>query len=335
MLKSFSLYLHTLGKSPGTISVYCQNISQYFRWCEETFGEQPMQLYRANVLEYISYMRNIKGYCPKTINHHLSSLRSYNDWLIESGQQSDTVILKNDFMKIQLQYASPSTVTKKDEEAFRQRLLESGSKRDYAIVTLFAYSGIRRSECADLKLDQVDLTAREIRIIGKGDKQRLVYINDKIVYALREYLKERNSDSPYFFVSRRSEKLTASRINQIFNKYSGNITPKTLRHFFCSHALESGFSIHEVSNLAGHSSIQVTMLYYAKSTVMESRFRGAREIGEISQRFHGFACHNYLPREVSQAIKLLSSFHVAEEAGSTPGSNFASAVRLSSVLVFA
>lgn len=55
--------------------------------------------------------------------------------------------------------------------------------------------------------------------------------------------------------------MTPSRINQIFNKYSENISPKTLRHFFCSHALESGFSIHEVSNLAGHSSIQVTMLY--------------------------------------------------------------------------
>lgn len=261
MLKSFSLYLHTMGKSPGTVSVYSQNISQYLRWCEETFGERLIQLYRANVLEYISYMRNIKGYSPKTVNHHLSSLRSYNDWLIESGQQTDTVILKNDFMKIQLQYASPSTVTKKDVEAFRQRLLESGSKRDYAIVTLFAYSGIRRSECANLKLDQVDLTAREIRVIGKGDKQRLVYINDKIVYALREYLKERDSNSPYFFVSRQSEKLTPSRINQIFNKYSDNISPKTLRHFFCSHALENGFSIHEVSNLAGHSSIQVTMLY--------------------------------------------------------------------------
>ena len=213
------------------------------------------------MLEYISYMRNIRGYSPKTVNHHLSSLRSYNDWLIESGQQTDTVILKNDFMKILLQYASPSTVTKKDVEAFRQRLLESGSKRDYAIVTLFAYSGIRRSECADLKLDQVDLIAREIRVIGKGDKQRLVYINDKIVHALREYLKERRSDSPYFFVSRQSEKLTPSRINQIFNKYSDDISPKTLRHFFCSNALESGYSIHEVSNQAGHSSVQVTMLY--------------------------------------------------------------------------
>lgn len=75
-------------------------------------------------------------YSPKTVNRHLSSLRSYNDWLIESARQTETVVLKNDFMKIQLQYASPSTVTKKDVEAFRQRLLESGNKRDYAIVKL-------------------------------------------------------------------------------------------------------------------------------------------------------------------------------------------------------
>ena len=261
MNTDFLSYLRGMGKSPKTVAGYCRDVEQYLSWCEETFGERTKLLYRANVLEYISYMRNIKGYSPKTVNHHLSSLRSYNDWLIESGQQTETVILKNDFMKIQLQYASPSTVTKKDVEAFRQRLLESGSKRDYAIVTLFAYSGIRRSECADLKLDQVDLTAREICVIGKGDKQRLVYINDKIVHALREYLKERNSDSPYFFVSRQSEKLTTSRINQIFNRYSDVITPKSLRHFFCSNALENGYSIHEVANQAGHSNVQTTLIY--------------------------------------------------------------------------
>lgn len=261
MNTEFLSYLRGMGKSPKTVAGYRRDVEQYLSWCEETFGERTKLLYRANVLEYISYMRNIRGYSPKTVNRHLSSLRSYNDWLIKSGQQSDTVILKNDFMKIQLQYASPSTVTKKDVEAFRQRLLESGSKRDYAIVTLFAYSGIRRSECADLKLDQVDLTAREIRVIGKGDKQRLVYINDKIVYALREYLKERNSDSPYFFVSRQSEKLTTSRINQISNRYSDVITPKSLRHFFCSNALENGYSIHEVANQAGHSNVQTTLIY--------------------------------------------------------------------------
>ncbi len=261
MLNEFLSYLQARGKSHGTITAYYQDVSLYLKWCQETFGEQPALLYRANVLEYISYMRNIRGYTPKTVNHHLSSLRSYNEWLIEIGRQTEAVVLKNDFMKIQLQYASPSTVSKKDVETFRQRLLESGSKRDYAIVTLFAYSGIRRSECAALKVEHVDLRAREIRVIGKGDKQRLVYINDKIVYALREYLKERNSDSPFFFVSRQSEKLTASRINQIFNRYSDVITPKSLRHFFCSLALESGYSIHEVANQAGHSNVQTTLIY--------------------------------------------------------------------------
>lgn len=261
MLNQFSEYMTMQGKAARTARAYCRDVALYLEWCRESFGEQPTRLYRANVLEYISYMRNIKDYNPKTVNHHLSSLRSYNDWLIESGQQKESVVLKNDFMKIQVQYASPSTVTKKEVEAFRQRLLESGNKRDYAIVTLFAYSGIRRSECADLKLDQVDLTAKEIRVIGKGEKQRLVYPNDKTVHAMREYLKERKSDSPYFFVSRQSEKLTPSRINQIFNLYSDNITPKSLRHFFCSNALENGYSIHEVANQAGHSSVQTTLIY--------------------------------------------------------------------------
>lgn len=111
------------------------------------------------------------------------------------------------------------------------RMLESGSKRDFAIVTLLVYAGLRRSECVNLKLDQVDLIAKEIRVIGKGDKQRLVYINDRIAAAIREYLKERNADSPYLFASRQCAKLSASRINQIFNQYSDTITPKTLRHF--------------------------------------------------------------------------------------------------------
>ena len=79
--------------------------------------------------------------------------------------------------------------------------------------------------------------------------------------AIQEYLKERNADSPYLFASRQCAKLSASRINQIFNQYSDTITPKTLRHFFCSNALENGYSIHEVANQAGHSNVQTTLIY--------------------------------------------------------------------------
>ena len=261
MTDRFALYMQKLGKSQNTMATYIRNIRQYFEWCEFSFGNVPPQLYRANVLEYISYMRNLKGYSPKSVNNHLSALRCLNEFLIAEGIQTETVILKTDFMKVQLQYASPCTVEKRDVDAFRQRLLESGSKRDYAIVTLYTYSGLRRTECVGLLLEQVDLVSKEIRVVGKGDKQRLVYINDKIVHAIREYLKERRSESPYLFVSRQSGKLSPSRINQIFNQYSDRITPKTLRHYFCSHALESGYSIHEIANQAGHSNVQTTLIY--------------------------------------------------------------------------
>ena len=261
MLEGFKEYLLELGKSENTAAAYGRDAALFLVWCRDSFGEEPRQLYCTNVLEYISYMRNIRGYHPKTVNHHLSSLRSLNEYLVQIGRQTEAAVLDNDFMKIQIQYASPCTVEKKDVEAFRQRLLESGDKRDYAIVTLYAYSGIRRSECVNIKLEQMDLTAKEIRIVGKGDKHRLVYLNDKIVHAIREYLKVRQSDSPYLFVSRQSGKMNPSRINQIFNQYSDVITPKALRHYFCSNALEAGYSIHEVANQAGHSNVQTTLIY--------------------------------------------------------------------------
>lgn len=261
MLEEFKYYLYALGKSNNTITTYLRNVQLYFRWCIDSFGSEPKQLYRANVQDYISYMRNICRYSPSSVNNHLSSLRSFNEFLIEAGKQTETVVLQKDFMKIQMKYASPCTVEEKDVEAFRQRLLEGGSKRDYAIVTLYTYSGIRRSECVNLQIDQVDLIAKEIRVVGKGNKHRIVYINDKTVNAIRAYLKVRHSESPYLFVSRQREKMNASRINQIFNQYSDVITPKTLRHYFCSHALDNGYSIHELANQAGHSNAQTTLIY--------------------------------------------------------------------------
>ena len=167
MLEGFKEYLLELGKSENTAAAYGRDAALFLVWCRDSFGEEPRQLYCTNVLEYISYMRNIRGYHPKTVNHHLSSLRSLNEYLVQIGRQTEAAVLDNDFMKIQIQYASPCTVEKKDVEAFRQRLLESGDKRDYAIVTLYAYSGIRRSECVNIKLEQMDLTAKEIRIVGK------------------------------------------------------------------------------------------------------------------------------------------------------------------------
>ena len=263
MLEKFKAYLHAEGKSENTVKAYCQTMQGYLRWYEETFGKEMKIFYRTNVLDYISYLRTVKGLSNRSINAKLAGLQSYSYYLISLGAMKEPVLNKRDNLKVQLAYASPSTVTKTDVERFRQEILEQNGARDYAIATILAYAGLRISECLQLRMEDVSLAAREIAVRrGKGDKMRVVFIGDKVVNAVREYLKERSChDSPYLFPGRNGEHLSRGQVNRIFNAHSDSITPHTLRHFFCSNALESGYDINEVANQAGHSNIHTTLLY--------------------------------------------------------------------------
>ncbi|MBU5257492.1 tyrosine-type recombinase/integrase [Tissierella praeacuta] len=254
-------------KSQNTIKNYVLHIKEYMIWFQDTYGKGFKNLYRENILDYKSYLVNVKKYRgknlnAKTINAKLSSIGLFNKFLIEEKIQKDIVVKDDDMIKIQTSYANPAEINKLDVENFRQKILEAGDKRLYAIVTLLSYAGLRISEALNLKLEDLSLGAKELIIRkGKGEKQRIVYLNSKIINSIREYLKVRNSESEYLFSSRESDRVDRSVINKQFKKYSNKITPHQLRHFFCTNALESGFAVHEVANLAGHSSIQTTLIY--------------------------------------------------------------------------
>ena len=81
----------------------------------------------------------------------------YNEFLVEQGIQKDIVLSDRDFIKIQKQRINPCTIDKLDVEEFRQQILKNESKRDYAIITLLAYAGLRISECLNIKLNDFDL----------------------------------------------------------------------------------------------------------------------------------------------------------------------------------
>lgn len=261
MLTEYKNYLHNQSKSDNTIRAYTLHIKGYISWYTTTYGNAPTRLYRANILDYISYMRNVLRASARTINAKLSALLSYNEFLLDKGIQTDIILSKKDNIKVQNQYANPSIVSKQEVEQIRQDILVKQGKRDYAIVTIMAYAGLRVSEVLSLMQSNFDFIARELLVNGKGDKQRIVYLNDKIINAVKEYLVERKSHSEYLFVSRQGGQINRTRINQIFNQYSDKITPHTLRHFYCSNALDSGYSVHEVANQAGHSNIHTTLLY--------------------------------------------------------------------------
>ena len=111
-------------------------------------------------------------------------------------------------------------------------------------------------------MNDFDLDSREIIIRnGKGDKQRTIYMNDKIVNSIKKYLKERKNNSQYLFCSRQSEKVCRSRINQLFSKYSNVMHPHLLRHFAFTNMASNGFSITEIAMLGGHSSTKTTEIY--------------------------------------------------------------------------
>lgn len=267
LLIDFEKYMSENGKSKNTINSYKIHIRNYISWYEETYSLKFDRLYKENILEYKSYLMNIKKFkgkkiSGKTINAKLSAILVFNKFLIYKNFQDNMVVRDDDFIKIQTNYANPTDISKQEVDNFRQLILKRGDKRLYALVTLLAYTGLRISEALNLKIGDINLESKELVVRdGKGGKQRVVFLNSKVVESLKEYFKVRNSKSEYIFSSRQSEKLNRTVVNKLFKKYNNKITPHKLRHFFCTNALESGFAVHEVANLAGHRSIQTTMIY--------------------------------------------------------------------------
>ncbi|MED3063919.1 TnP I resolvase [Bacillus thuringiensis] len=265
--KQFSSYLKQENKTENTVQGYTSGIRQYIKWFEGSYDRKLTKLYRQNILEYISYLKNVKMLNAKSINHKISSLAKSNEFLIQKGSQQDQVILKTDMIKVQTVYASPTQIVELDVKKFLQSVLEDNNKRNYAIATLLAYTGVRISEALSIKMNDFNLQTGECIIrSGKGGKQRIVLLNSKVLSAIKDYLIDRKTystahESPYLFISKKREKLDRTVVNRIFKSYSNVITPHQLRHFFCTNAIEKGFSIHEVANQAGHSNIHTTLLY--------------------------------------------------------------------------
>ena len=160
----FKNWLINNGKSKNTIDSYSLHIAGFQKWFKNSFGREQNILYRENILDYISYLLNIKHLNGKSVNAKLSALLKFNEYLITKNVQSDYVISKNDYIKIQAEYLKPVTITKIEVDSFRQIILENRSKRDYALITLLIYSGLRVSEALNIRINDMDLVSKEILV---------------------------------------------------------------------------------------------------------------------------------------------------------------------------
>lgn len=162
-------------------------------------------------------------------------------------------------------------------------------QRDKAMLELLYAAGLRVSELADLRLEQVHLDAGYLVVRGKGDKERLVPIGDWACDALKAYLEEGRRSllkkrlNHHVFLNHRSHKLSRQGIWKIIKRYASlcgirkNLTPHMLRHSFATHLLENGADLRSLQTMLGHADISTTQIY---THVARTRLK------EIHERFH-------------------------------------------------
>lgn len=275
LLNNFSNYLRDEGSSKNTITTYVRNLKMFLEYYQNGNNKVLNQLRREDILNYKEYLEKT-DIAATTYNNKLSSIMAFNKFLIKDKIQDAIVIISNDFKTMQQSEFSPTDICKKEVDKFLNKIETNECKRNYAIVVFMAYAGLRISEVLNIKLRDIKkIEEYEMKILGKGNKVRDIFINDIIKKAVEDYLKERKSDSEYLFVSNRNDNLNRSTINIMFNKYSKKITPHKLRHFFATYALvDHGMNIKVVADQLGHSNIQTTMIYLNPTkSYMKNQFK--------------------------------------------------------------
>lgn len=252
MEQEFINCLKNENKTSGTIKTYIEKVQCYKNWLMDSTGKEFKKLYRENIKDYICYLRNNKltkkglHLKAQSINVHISSLIKFNEFLVKTGRQTDIVITEDDNMSIQKSGVNPCKVSQEEIREFRQNILEDESRslnnfetiRNFCIVTILQYCGLRISECISIENSDIEIALKTRELIirnGKGDKQRTVYLNDKCISSIREYIKVRPVDAgKFFFVTRESigkdKKMDRTTVNKLFNRHSDKITPHQERH---------------------------------------------------------------------------------------------------------
>lgn len=269
-MQILSQYLEYLeiekGLSVNTIDAYRRDLSVFLELCASLGAEELTQIERTHLNSYIRELRE-KKYNPASVMRKIASLRGFFKWLCgnEICVQNPTLTLEQPRVPRKL----PKVMTIHDIEEILKKDLTTIEK---LIVELLYGCGLRVSELANLKTNNIDLSASYLKCSGKGSKERLIPLGRKAKEALGEYFVQRDFiskkyrlDTKNLLISDSGRFLTRQDIYTFIHclgqKIHKNISPHTLRHSFATHLLENGADLRVVQELLGHADVSTTQLY--------------------------------------------------------------------------
>jgi len=261
--------------SQHTVRAYQSDLEAFLAWCERE-GVRPLSVTHRRLRAYLSHMVSA-GYADKTVNRRLSSLRSWYRWLEREGIVDAGATASLTGRK------APKTLPKTMSDADADKLIASCDTsspegvRDRAFLELLYATGARISEMAGLELRDLSFDESQLRIWGKGSKERIVPIHEGALRAMRTYLqdarpelvarKKKGEPAQAIFVSARGNDMTAAALRARFERQvkiagiDASLTPHAMRHTFATELLSGGADLKAVQELLGHESLATTQIY--------------------------------------------------------------------------
>lgn len=284
-INAFIIYLSIEMKySIHTVEAYKHDLRAFERFIKSEYEkkEEECPLEKADQEDIKKWIISLsdQSISFRSINRKLSALKTYYSFLKKTKQIEISPFEKGIFML---------KTDKKQKIPFSEAEIEKvlsyfSSKnsfdevRDRAVIEMLYATGMRRSELANLKVGDVDLIQRQVKILGKGDKERYIPIIPELENTLHEYLKLRaeianKKSEDYLFLVKNGKKIYPTLIYRIINSYFSaitskkNVSPHVLRHSFASHLLDNGADLNTVKELLGHASLASTQVYTNTSLV--------------------------------------------------------------------
>lgn len=254
-----------------TINNYNRDIEYFLEFLNDKKITNINNVKYQHIREYLVHLHNHQ-YAKKTISRYISSLRTFFKYLyIEEVIDNNPMVLVSN---PKLDKKLPTFLYTNDLE----RLLACPNLdtiygiRDSLILELLYSTGIRVSELVNIKLKNINFSDKQIKILGKGNKERYVLYGDVCLQKLTNYLNNsrrqfNTKNSEYLLLGKNGTKLTSRSIEIIIKKYQQQanikvkVTPHTLRHTFATHLLDGGADLKTVQELMGHESLSSTQVY--------------------------------------------------------------------------
>ena len=270
MKDEFLDYLQNIKKySYNTIINYEIDIDRYINYLKLNKIDIFKIEYK-DVLDYISYLK--KNHKSTSINRSISSIRTYYNYLIKNNYTNSNPFKIINGMKKEKKLPEYFKYNEYVELVNSIDINSNLGIRNKCIFEVLLCTGCRCNELVNIKLDDINLNEKEIKVLGKGNKERIVYLGSYAIESIEKYLSIRNEilgkkDNNYLFINHLGNKLTTRGIRDIIDKIllksSNNmkITPHTFRHSFATMLLNEGCDLKSVQELLGHVSLSTTSIY--------------------------------------------------------------------------